>query len=66
MQNSYSFTLKVMTKPAFTDGTTSFPPITVALGSTNSFLVPSFSDVDQDTVTISIAEASGGTFPNFI
>lgn len=66
MQSSYNFTVKVMTKPAFDNGTTLFPDVTVALNSVKSFSVPSFSDVDLDSVTISIAEGSGGTLPNFI
>lgn len=39
-----------MTYPAFTDGTTSFPGITVALNSINTFQVPTFKDNDGDSV----------------
>lgn len=55
-----------MSKPAFTDGTNSFSGLTVALNSIKSFNVPPFNDADMDTVTLSIAEGSGGVLPSWI
>lgn len=66
MQTSYSFTVKVMTKPAFNNGTTTFSALGVALNGVKSFPIPSFSDADGDNVTLSIAEGSGGILPSWI
>lgn len=50
MQTTYSFSVKVMTKPtfAFSGGATSFSDLTVALGSTKTFSIPTYSDADGD------------------
>lgn len=66
MQTSYTFNVIVNSKPAFNDGTTSFTSLTVQLNMIQSFTVPAFSDADGDTVTISIEEVNGGSFPNWI
>lgn len=66
LDNQYSFSVIVMSKPAFDDGTTSFSSLKIPLNSVKSFTVPAYSDADGDTVTISIEEGSGGTFPNWI
>lgn len=66
MNSIYTFNVKVMSKPVFNDGTTSFLGLTLSLNSIKSFPVPSFSDPDGDIVTISIAEGSGGTLPGWI
>lgn len=66
MQTKYNFIVQVKGKPVFTDGTTSFAGLTVALNSNKTFSVPLFSDPDGDVATISIAEGNGGTLPLWI
>lgn len=67
MQNSYSFGVNVLSRvPIFNNVTTSFSDLMLPINSLGSFNVPSFNDPDGETVTLSIAEATGGTFPNWI
>lgn len=64
--NSYSFYVKVMTKPAFNDGTTSFADKIMPLNGKSNFPISTYSDADGDTVTLTIEEGSGGTLPGWI
>lgn len=66
MQTSYSFNVIVMSKPGFTGLITAFSDLSVPLGNIKSLNVPSFSDADGDSVSISIEEGSGGTLPSCI
>lgn len=52
--------------PVFDDSTTSFPDLTIKLGSNDKFTVPTFSDPDGETVAISIQEASNGIVPTWV
>lgn len=64
--NEYPFDVKVISKPIFKDGTTSFSEIKVALGTVKSFPLPAFYDPDNDTVSLSVVDTSGGTAPTWI
>ncbi len=59
--NNYNIVVNVMTKPTFTDGTTSFANLIVSLNSVGTFKIPPFSDLDGDSVSILVFDINTGT-----
>ena len=56
---SYSMSVDVPNRPPyFTDGTTSFSPVTVALNSIFNLPIPAFSDPDLTTPVLGLTQSS--------